>query len=348
MNKIFLLISVAITLSACNGCSKEVLEVPITIVFDHKLQNQEIVKNDSLYKLLSPFYSDNDSFLIVSKFQIDRIDLNAILVDSLIIEKGLLNDAQKWLTGGMKNHSKIKKNYVKQLEKKNLNPNFFIEGDEKYVDSFKVKNENLEPIVFSKNLTSYNWNGKSLKIFSRIDSILDFIKNNAIELKNGSEKYRKPIILFEPKINIVEKTLPPSPPPPPPAPPAPPAPPVPTPPTPPAPPKVPTTPRASVISDAVRDSRINNCIRMSGYVKINYFFNDIFRFVKETQCNTPEYKNLIKEIANILIDQFPNRSTISYNYSCSNENDFLSELVKYNIIVNKEQLKQKFRSSCPK
>ncbi len=340
MNKIFLLISVLITLLFCNGCKKsEVVEVPITIVFDHELQNQEIVKNDSLYKLLTPFYSENDSFLIASKFEMVRIDLDAILVDSMIIEKGLLSDAQKWLTGGMKNHAKFKKNYVKQLEKKNFNPKFFIKGDSKYVDSFIVKNKNLEPVVFSKNLISYNWYGKSLKIFSSIDSILDFIKHNAIELK---DKDHKTIILFEPKVNLVEKT-PPTPPKSPLDPPTPPKPPL----DPPPPPKPPLDPKPPVISVIERDSRIKNCISMTGSDKINYFFNDIFRFVKQTQCKTPEYKNLVREIANILISQFPIRNTMSYNYSCSNENDFLAELEKYNIGVNTPLLRSKFRSSCP-
>ena len=350
MKKIFILISVTITLLSCKSCTKsEVIEVPITVIIDHKLVNQKLVENDSLYKLLTPFYSQNDSFLITSKFELNRIDLEELLVDSLIIEESVLSNVQKWLTGGMKNPGKFKKDYIKQLEKKTLNPNFFISGDEKYIDSFIKKNPGTEPIVFSKKLSHYNWNGKLLNTFSNIDSILDIVKINALISKNGSEPFSRVFILFEPKDKPITPSVPK------------PAPPTPIPPTihpsTPNPPNSlqpkpkPPTPKPPTpveqISSVVRDTRINACLKMSGASKINYFFDQIFRFVKQTECNTFEYKRLIKEVGDLLLNNFPIKNTITYNFTCSNENDFLTELSKYNININTNKLQQNFRNKCP-
>jgi hypothetical protein len=320
----------------------------MTIIIDHQLNSLNISSDRDLLEIASPFYVYNDSILISPRFVIQRIDLQLPLRDSISEnEGGIIASAQSWLVGGKKNHVKYKKIREKNINKKNLDIGFAqLLGNGKFIDTF-FKQNNAEYIFFVKDNIAYNnYKRFNFKVFNRVDSLQNFIKNSLSLAQSGKKKisiifkpnqqyekennyqikltssqknadkisvHKKDTIIHLPTAKSVKEKFSNS-----------------------------KAPESSTVFQAVSkkviyDPRIKYCKTIfNDEDKLVYFFTDIFRYVRGSLYDSPEYKALLKDIADVLISTLPIIKGIdgkfkkSYLISCSNKTDFIKECSELN------------------
>ena len=241
------LIGLVFMLALMVGCKngKEVLEIPITILYDKPLPHEELKKIDSLYALVNP--SDLDSALVIYRFVLCRTDLSNFTFDSIEKEASFLKAAQKWISGGIKNPEKYERDVRLAIEKFRFNPLLLAsESSMRSRDSLvNIFGKNSLWVAYVPSGNPITLNGKAITVFNRIDSLRNYLLRSYQQ--NESRKIR---VLFDPqqkdRLNIaiespprIVDTPPPSPPPPPPPSPPPPPPPSPPPYPPPSPPPPP-------------------------------------------------------------------------------------------------------------
>jgi hypothetical protein len=350
-NFLFGALFVLLTLVSCKRA--EVIELPMTIIIDHQLSSLNISSDKDLVSIISPFYTNNDSILISPKFIIQRIDLKEPLLDSIAEkEGGIVEIAQDWLVGGKKNDVKYKKIKEKNIDKKLLSLGFTIAtGNQQYVDSF-LKNNNIEYVFFVNDNVAYsNYKKLNLKVFNRIDSLQNFVRNSLSLAQSGKKRIN---IFYKPtqsyirpnpdtivrirdtsKGDIVSKGGP-----------------APIPPTSPKP--LPIVDPKVTRPQNIYDPRIKYCRTISNDEdKLVFFFTEIFRFVRGSSYNSPDYKLLLKDIADIISITLPNNKDIKGNYktsyliSCSNKTDFISECNLLNSSIDITNLKNIYNRLCP-
>ncbi|MEK0413990.1 MAG: hypothetical protein RL070_1478 [Bacteroidota bacterium] len=337
-----------------SGCKRaEVIELPMTIIIDHQLTSLNLSSDKDLETIISPFYVNNDSILISPKFVIKRIDLKDPIVDSIAEkEGGMIAVAQSWLVGGKKNDVKYKKIKDKNIENKILSLAFTqATGKEQYVDSFLANNK-IEYVFFVKDNIAYNDFKKSnFRVFNRVDSLQNFINKSLSLAQSGKKKIN---IFFNPRQKYIKdtvvslirqkETIGES--------------------------KVIITPTVNkspndpnqmpnVSSKIVKplveyDPSIKYCRTIfNDDDKLLFFFTEIFRYVKGSSYNSPEYKILLKEIADVIQQTLPNNKDIkggfktSYLISCSHKTDFILECSLLNSSIDISKLKNIYNRLCP-
>ena len=340
-----------ILLTFASGCTKEqVIDVPIDILFDHPLKPDALQSDPTLSELLSPFESKvgKDSLYCLN-FKLVRIDVIVPpVVDSLTKKDGWIGDFQNWMLGGKKNAKKYRSNLVKGIRNKNIIPSFGVAGDTANINKYFANNK-LRIAIFTANSVAYE-RYKSLNciVFNSVDSIRLFIKQhlnqspkiailyepvNNYQNNNQIKFVSKPENKNSEKLSVVDtgKFIPNV--------------------NSPAPQIMKTV--VSTLTQKECDARVAICLKeMDKFKKINFFFDEIFQFVNSSINTTNEYRQLLGEIANILVASFPRRGpngdeNLAYNYACSYKTGFLEALRDQKKNSTSNQLEKIYNSSCP-
>ena len=342
--------------SACT--TVEVVELPMNLIIDHPLLSTSISDDKDLFQIISPYYVLNKDGkkerLISPVATILRIDMNIPIIDSFKKEATVIDAASDWLGGGKKNHAKFKKNKEKFLEKYKLNEGFTQTlSNLIFVDTFLKRNEVEYLFYITDTISIRKYRSMNLKVFSTIDSLQSFIKNNINSSQSGKKKIN---LFFKPSNNynkiytialdlskkkqpeiiksVSKQSIPNSSPPP--------------------------TPREIVKelpasnSREVIDPRIKYCNTMfNDEEKLIYFFTNIFRYTKDISYNSNEYKTLVHIVADILISSFPDKKDLNEKFKtsflivCSNKTDFLNECGEINKSIDLSKLKSIYNKQCP-
>ena len=352
-----------LTLVSCKRAA--VIELPMTIIIDHRLNSLNISDHEDLVAIISPFnvrniVNNHDSLLISPKFVIKRVDLKDPLADSISENnKGIIEKSSDWLTGGTKNAVRYQKIQTRKINKMVLAKDFSaLVGEKQFVDTFMFHN-NIEYVFFVKSDSAYNYyKNLNIKVFNKLDSLQNYISSNLNLAKSGKKKisiFYDPTFQYEkensyrltPKKDTIKQvfkdmdTVPdpkpvsrvkvhvtspqPLPPPPPP-----------------------------ITFKEIYDPRIQYCRSIfNDDEKLIHFFTEIFRFIKGKSYGTSEYKTLLNEIAQILFFEFPankdasNQFKASFLLSCSNKTDFIKECSEINSSINVAKLDNVFTDKCP-
>lgn len=338
------------------SCKKSIVESKVTILVDHKIESKITDQsNDSLRAFISPL--ETDSFLLSILPTIIKVDVFPNIIDSLRSNENWISSAQEWLGGGKNNWRLFKKMRIKQIAKSTLNTSFQSEGNKDYVDSFLKTNSSVYLIystdsIIIKSIIGQKQKGylESVKLFSSIKDLQLFILRNSRNPAKSNENY---LVYFQPsyeiqqnlslsvipilndsaKILVVDSSRIEI-------------------------PKHPVTSfpppqnrdnKLNTISSEECDKRIAYCLSLSdGKNKVIYFFNEIFRFVKSTDCNKSQYEALLGTVYQFILRNppiFTSEDGTYYSLVCSHKTDFKSELRSYQDVFSESQYDSVF-SRC--
>lgn len=332
------------------GCeNRDVVDLRIEVILDHPIKSNLSEESD-LVQILDPIEGEDLILNIVPLFK--KIDQNPVLIDSIKIERNWITDGQEWLGGGKRNPRYFIKKRKEQIRKAEILSGFANLGSQKPVDIFYKKNPG-HYVFYSTDTALLN----QLKVaglsnvvfFSSIDTLKLFLFNHFKKSKSSDQSIK---IIFNPRFKTIEDTT------------------------------VLTTildstvistiatvgnanpvPQVSEITKGITsskmtlkqkeicDQRVEDCLKMGNtQKKVIYFFSEIFRFVKNTDCNSTEYRSLLSQIRKYLEVSNPSFESMAdntyYSLACSHKDDFRNELVRFNIPFSASDFNTIFKG-CP-
>lgn len=344
--KIYLALIVLVIMTV--GCNKPSKSIRITILLDHQISEKKLVDNDTLTKLIEPFYYHDT--LIAPIINFERIDVTPSLRDSIRYD-GIMKTLNEWMSGNKKNAQKIEKQLNMAIKKFSFNNEFLAPSNSRLsTDSVFVNRYKINAIIFTNLKANYSWVSSKIKVFDTINYIHDYLGDLVLDNNSDIKQvyiYYNPVKLIEldilkittaegvandrvakvqeqpkgnnEKNNSEVKT-----------------------------PKFNGTGQQieSTLSDKINTSYDEFYNKNNEDDQIIYFFLHLF-----SENNNPDFKNskflsITKEVARLLIDKFPywskNGRLTAYSTSCSYKSSFLSAVNKYLPDVDYNKLAKSF------
>lgn len=345
MKKIYILLFIMFLITGCE--SRDLVDLRIEIILDHPIKSN-LNEESNLMQMLDPFEGKDLILNFVPLFK--KIDQNPVLIDSIKIESNWITAGQEWLGGGKRNPRYFIKKRKEQIRKAEISTAFTKLGSQGLVDDFYKKNPG-NYVFYSTDTALINQvkvaSLSNVVFFSSIDSLKLFLFN---QFKKSTISDQAVRIIFNPRFKIkndstvlttilesgsgstlaiLDDTIP-------------------------RPPHsvngiAKTT--MTLSQKEVCDERVVECLKMeNNETKVVYFFSEIFRFVKNTDCNSAEYRSLLDQIRTYLEVNNPSFKSMAdnryFSLTCSHKTDFRNELVRFNIPFSASEFNKIFKG-CP-
>ena len=315
------------------GCNNPSKSIRITVLLDHPVNDEKLLDNDTLTKLIEPFYYHDT--LIAPIINFGRIDMTPIAYDS-IRDDGVMKWLNEWMSGNTKNAQKIEKQLNIAIKKFSFNDLFLAPSTNPlFTDSIIVNPYKINAIIFTNRKANYSWVNSSIKVFDTVDNIHDYLGNLVLDKNNEITQvylYYDPAKLT--KLNFIEFS----------------------------------SDKGSGKDSISKADSLPSIVKGDKKIikppspPINSMYDEFYKSVSDDEKlivyfknifadnNNPNYKDsnflsITRFVANLLIAKFPDRG-IAYDLSCSYKTGFLSVVHDYLPGIDHRKLENSF-VVCP-
>lgn len=348
---------IGIFLISCKN--EKVYDVPIDVILDHSVRDVSIKNNRELFDLLTPFPETTGSDSIILNFvpRFIRVDIDPVYLDSLKIDSTWLIKWQTWLGGGRDNPSLFIRNRLSEINDASISKIFLNPiSDQSRVDSFLFRNPGRYFLLSGDTSLVHHYQtsfgNNSLIPFTSPIQLKEYLRLRFDTLNKLVQPIRViffPRFKYVPKIDTIAV-------------------------------KETTDSTAIVLTefgnqsptkngpakfpDSINDPRhqlnpceqpvetlLETCLAMpSGEPKLVFFYNKIFRFVKNNPCNSAVYKQLLLQIQPLITGRVTNfiqrGNNVYFNLNCSHLPDLIKEFERLDVQYDSSAI-SRILESCP-